>query len=162
MPESIWGDCDCPVGATDEYTELATVDEHAFATRVIGNSMFPRYMPGEYALVEPGTEPDIEDDVLVRLATGETLVKRLLSRRGGIRLGSYNDAAVMTFQSEEISWMYYIAHPIPARRIKHRVDQQDYESHHTESSAPRDEFLGGTSELDGVNELERKVRKGRA
>lgn len=83
--------------------------------------MIPRYMPGEYALVEPGTEPEIEDDVLVRLATGQTLLKRLISRRGGIRLASYNSQEVMTFRTDEITWMYYVAHPIPARRIKHRI-----------------------------------------
>ena len=33
--------------------------------------------------MEPGTDPDLEDDVLVRLQDGQTLLKRLLSRRGG-------------------------------------------------------------------------------
>lgn len=161
MPESIWGDGDYPVGATDEYTDLATVDEQAFAIRVVGNSMFPRYMPGEYALVEPGTEPEIEDDVLVRLATGETLVKRLLGRRGGIRLGSFNDSEVMNFQPNEISWIYYIAHPIPARRIKQRVDQEDHGPHvyDTEASAPGDTFAGGMSGLGDLDELEKKDRR---
>lgn len=90
--------------------------------------MVPRYQHGEYALVEPGTVPDIEDDVLVRLAGGETMLKRLLSRRNGIRLGSYNSPEVLTFREEEIAWMYYVAHPIPTRRIRQRVDLQAQES----------------------------------
>jgi phage repressor protein C with HTH and peptisase S24 domain len=121
IPERVWGDGDHPVGSTDAFAEEATIDAHAFACRVVGDSMAPRYMPGEYALVEPGTVPELEDDVLVRLNTGETMLKRLLGRRGGVRLGSYNSPEVHTFQEEDITWMYYVVHPIPARRIKHRT-----------------------------------------
>lgn len=126
FPERVWDDGGHPVGITDEYAEVSTTDEHAFVCRVVGDSMVPRYMPGEYALVEPGTAPELEDDVLVRLATGETMLKRLLSRRGGIRLGSYNTQEVMTFREEEITWMYYVAHPIPPRRIRQRIDSMRY------------------------------------
>lgn len=120
MPERIWTDGDYPVGATDECAEVATADPQAFLTRVEGSSMIPRYNPGEYALVEPGTEPELEDDVLVRLATGETMIKRLLSRRDGYRLGSYNDPVVHHFAASEVTWLYYIAHPVPKRKIKAR------------------------------------------
>lgn len=90
MAERIWGDGDYPVGATGDYAEVASGDPHAFVVPVEGPSMIPRYNPGEFALVEPGTTVDIEDDVLVRLATGQTLIKRLISRRSGVTLGSYN------------------------------------------------------------------------
>lgn len=122
MPERIWNDGDMPVGSTDQYADVSTTDEHAFACRVVGDSMVPRYMPGEFALVEPGTPPELEDDVLVRLTTGETMLKRLLSRRSGIRLGSYNGSEILTFTEEQVSWMYYVAHPIPAKRIRQRMD----------------------------------------
>lgn len=121
LPDRIWTDGDYPVGATDQYGELASPDPHAFLVPVVGNSMVPRFNPGEFALVEPGTEPEIEDSVLVRLATGETMIKRLLSRRAGIRLGSYNDVTVLNYTEEQITWMYYIAHPVPARKIKVRM-----------------------------------------
>lgn len=120
MPDRIWTDSDFPVGATDECAPIATNDIHAFLTAVDGTSMVPRYNPGEFALVEPGTDPDIEDDVLVRLATGHTMIKRLLSRRGGWRFGSYNDPEVLFYGLEEVSWVYYIAHPVPRRKIKAR------------------------------------------
>lgn len=122
MPEVIWDGGDGPHGATDEYAEVATTDPHAFITEVHGTSMIPRYFPGEYALVEPNTAPELEDDVLVRLKDGRTMLKRLLGRRGGLRLGSYNDAEVFTLRPDDVSWMYYVAHPIPARRIKSRTD----------------------------------------
>lgn len=137
LPERIWDDADHPVGVTDSYTEAASTDPHAFAVRVVGDSMSPRYQPGEYALVEPGVVPDLEDDVLVRLRTGETMLKILLSRRGGVRLGSHNRAVeTMNFREDEITWMYYVAHPIPARRIKQRIDLQS--DHELESFPDRD------------------------
>lgn len=121
FPDRIWTDGDYPVGATDQYAEVASTDPHAFLCPVVGTSMSPRFNPGEFALVEPGTEPELEDDVLVRLVTGETMIKRLLSRRDGIRLGSYNEPAVLHYKPEEISWIYYIAHGVPARKIKTRL-----------------------------------------
>lgn len=121
LPERIWTDGDYPVGAADKYAELASPDPHAFLTAVVGTSMVPRFNPGEFALVEPGTEPELEDDVLVRLASGETMIKRLISRRGGIQLASYNEPGTLLYQPDEITWLYYIAHPVPARKIKTRI-----------------------------------------
>ncbi len=82
--------------------------------------MIPRYNPGEFALVEPETEPEIEDDVLVRLSDGQTMLKRLLSRRGGWRFGSYNSPDVLFYEPNEVTWVYYVAHPVPRRKIKAR------------------------------------------
>lgn len=121
LPERMWTDGDYPVGATDEYAEVVSTDPHAFIVKVVGSSMIPKFTPGDYALVEPGTEPDIEDDVLVRLTNGQTMLKRLLSRRGHIRFGSYNEPSVLTFEKQEVVWMYYVAYPVPARKIKLRV-----------------------------------------
>jgi len=121
LPERIWTDGDHPVGVTGEYAEIASQDSHAFLGEVVGVSMVPRYNPGEFYLVEPGTDPDIEDDVLVRLADGQTLLKRLLSKRGGYRLGSYNSDDILFYKEDEVSWVYYVAHPVPRRRIKART-----------------------------------------
>lgn len=155
LPARVWGDEDQPVGGSDEYTDVSSTDAHAFACKVVGESMVPRYMPGEYALVEPSMPPEIEDDVLVRLATGETMLKRLLSRRGGVRLGSYNDTAVLHYRDEDITWMYYVAHPIPARRIKHRIGPA--ERHDT---VPGEFYQDAPSEVhDRLVELPTKRRK---
>jgi SOS-response transcriptional repressor LexA len=122
LPERMWTDGDFPVGATDEYAEVVSTDPHAFIVRVVGNSMVPKFTPGDFALVEPGTDPDLEDDVLVRLENGQTMIKRLLSRRGGqVRLGSYNATEVLVYDKEQVTWMYYVAYPVPARKIKTRV-----------------------------------------
>lgn len=122
IPERIWDeDGGYPVGASDVYAEVASADPNAFLVPVEGASMSPRFNPGEYALVEPNTEPELEDDVLVRLGDGRTMIKRLLSRRGAVRLGSYNDPEVISAPPEMIVWMYYVAHPVPARKIKTRI-----------------------------------------
>lgn len=117
LSERIWTDGDHPVGATDQYGLVASTDPHAFLVEVSEESMIPKYTPGDFALVEPGTVPELEDDVLVRLTSGMTMIKRLLSQRGAYRLGSYNSTAVLHYRFEDVDWVYYIAHPVPRRKI---------------------------------------------
>lgn len=122
MPAVIWTDGDYPAGYTGEYGDgVASSDPHAFLAEVDGVSMVPKYTPGNFALVEPGTDIDIEDDVLVRLVSGETLLKRLVSRRGGYALSSYNDSVVRYLRQDEVEWMYYVVCPIPRKKIKMRT-----------------------------------------
>ena len=52
LPVFIWEEPDLPADAAREYADLAP-DDRAFLVRVRGESMMPRYMPGEFALVEP-------------------------------------------------------------------------------------------------------------
>lgn len=118
LAERIWTDGDHPVGATDQYGLVSSTDPHAFLVEVSEESMVPVYTPGNFALVEPGTEPEIEDDVLVRLVSGQTMIKRLLSRRGAYRFGSYNSTVTLHYRFEDVDWVYYIAHPVPRRKIK--------------------------------------------
>lgn len=121
FPDRVW-DGDLSETA-QEYAEIADVNEKAIICRVAGDSMSPKYEPGSYVLVEPEEPIEIEDDVLVRLHSGETLLKRLLSRRGGIRLGSYNNSEpVITLREDEIKWMYWVSQSVPARKIKQRGD----------------------------------------
>jgi transcriptional regulator with XRE-family HTH domain len=123
FPDRVW-DGDLPETA-QEYAEIADVNEKAIICRVAGDSMSPKYEPGSYVLVEPEEAIEIEDDVLVRLHSGETLLKRLLSRRGGVRLGSYNDREpVITFREDEVKWMYWVSQQVPARKIRQRADLQ--------------------------------------
>jgi len=118
LASRIWTDGDHPVGVTDQYGLVASPDPHAFLVEVSEESMIPKYTPGDFALVEPGTEPELEDDVLVRLSGGQTMIKRLLSRRGAYRFGSYNSTAVLHYRFEDVDWIYYVAHPVPRRKIK--------------------------------------------
>jgi len=121
LPELIFLGDGSLQNSSDDYGEVYSVDKGAFITMVDGNSMIPKYHHKGYALVEPNTEPEIEDDVLVKLKTGEVMLKRLVSRRGGIVLSSYNDSVIHTLTNDQVAWMYYVAYPVPARKIKSRV-----------------------------------------
>lgn len=121
MPERVWTDGDIPVGAGNEYADLGSSDGNAFLSEVVGQSMYPKYENKNFALIEPNTPIDLEDCVLVRLDSGETLLKRLLSRRNGsITLGSFNDPGIIHIDDLDISWMYYAAHEVPRKKIKSR------------------------------------------
>jgi phage repressor protein C with HTH and peptisase S24 domain len=121
LPDNLFTDEGREVHSHDEYGEVYSSDTNAFITRVEGNSMFPKYHHHGYALVEPNTPPEIEDEVLIKINTGQVMLKRLVSRRGGVVLSSYNDKEIHSFTDEEITWMYYVAYPVPARKIKHRL-----------------------------------------
>lgn len=120
LPERIWTDSDFPVGELHEYAEEASSDPSAFLCEVEGTSMMERYSPGEFALVEPNTPIQAGDDVLVRLTTGETMLKRLDVIQSGYRLRSLNGGEQFFFHEPQVSWVYYVAHPVPRRRIKLR------------------------------------------
>lgn len=121
LPDTLFTDEGRIVDGHDEYAEIYSGDQNAFVVRVDGNSMFPKYRQGDYALVEPNTTPELEDDVIVKLASGEVMIKRLMSRRSGVVLGSYNDSVTYTYKDIEVMWMYYVAYPVPARKIKSRI-----------------------------------------
>jgi transcriptional regulator with XRE-family HTH domain len=121
MTDRDYSDSDFPTGESDKYAEVGTSDPNAFLTLVDDHSMYPKYTHSDYALVEPNTEIELEDDVLVKFKTFGPILKRLLSRKGGVvRLGSYNNTEVVIQPVEDIVWMYYVAHPVPAKRIKSR------------------------------------------
>lgn len=119
LPEQLWTDQNRLMSAAPlEYAELATSDAKAFICETPDASMYPRFLPGEYVLVEPGADADIEDDVLVRLKDGQVLLRRLMSTRGGYRLGTYTSSDTMFYPQDAVSWVYYVAHAVPRRRVK--------------------------------------------
>ncbi|WP_367394544.1 S24 family peptidase [Cupriavidus sp. Agwp_2] len=120
LPERIWTDGGYLVGATEEYAVQATDDPLAFLTPIVGTSMSPVYNPGDFAFVEPSTEVEAGDDVMVRLTSGETMLKRLRSMHNGVQLESYNEPGTLFFKPEEVSWIYYVAHPVRRKKIKTR------------------------------------------
>lgn len=118
MPEQIWTEDYRPANTTGEFARVWTDDERAFLVSVSGISMAPRFKPGEFALVEPSITAEIEDDVLVRLVTGVTMIRRLISHRGGWTFGCYADAAIEFYEEREVSWVYYVSNSVPRRKIK--------------------------------------------
>lgn len=66
-----------PVGQGDGYVEWPTRDTTAYAVRVRGDSMYPRYRAGEFVIVEPSIEPQPQDDVIVVCVDGRKMLKLL-------------------------------------------------------------------------------------
>ena len=122
LPDTLFSDEGRVVNGHDEYAEVYSSDVNAFVTRVEGNSMFPKYEHGEYALVEPNTNADLGDDVILKTITGQVMIKRLMARRNGsVHLTSYNETQTHTFMESELLWIYYVAYPVPSKKIKART-----------------------------------------
>lgn len=68
-----------PVGVADEYVFCPGIDDpNAFAIRVCGDSMEPRYREGDILIISPAAAVASGDDCFVRIAsTGESTFKRV-------------------------------------------------------------------------------------
>lgn len=101
------------------YGEIVSLDDGAFLVPVRDLDMLPKFNPGEFVLIEPREPIDVEDDVLVRFTDGRLLLRRLISRRGAIRLGGYGDTgSLLTCHPDIVSWMHFAAYPVPGRKVK--------------------------------------------
>lgn len=84
-------------------------DPNAFAFRVEGDSMIPRYYPGETVIVDTTKEVVNNDDVVVRLSDGRVMVKRYRRTNGTVLLESYNPAEdPIVVSPEEIKRCYKV------------------------------------------------------
>lgn len=72
-------DLDYPVGMADDYIRCPDLhDPNAFAVRVVGDSMEPRFCEGDIVIFSPAAEVHNGDDCFVRFSTPhETTFKRV-------------------------------------------------------------------------------------
>ena len=90
-------DLSYPRGVADEYVGCPEVqDKDAFAARVHGDSMCPKYRQGDIVIFSPATNPRSGDDCFVRFDDGQTTFKRVFfenddSGAGVIRLQPRNE-----------------------------------------------------------------------
>lgn len=90
-------------GAGDGMVEAYSNDPNAYALRVRGDSMFPAIRDGWYVIVEPGSVPTPGDYVLIKLKTGQKMVKELIMQRpDGITVVSVNGDTRRTIDAQEI------------------------------------------------------------
>lgn len=66
----------------DGYLLWYTTCTEAYALRIRGESMSPRYLPGEFVGVDPCAQVLPSDEVIVLLHDGRRMIKRLLWQRG--------------------------------------------------------------------------------
>lgn len=110
-----------PVGFGEGYVEYPTTDPNAYAVRVRGDSMHPRYRAGEFVIVEPNIAAQEGDDVVIVCANGRKMLKQLNWRRDGeVQLLSVNNGyAPMTVSSLEISSIQLVAGRVRRSGLKH-------------------------------------------
>jgi len=74
-----FNDLDYPVGIADDYVRCPDLhDPNAFAVRVVGDSMEPKFRQGDIVIFSPAAEVHNGDDCFVRLAVPhETAFKRV-------------------------------------------------------------------------------------
>lgn len=97
-PDGFYEELSPVVGAGDGHIEIATEDPNAYGLRVRGQSMFPAIRDGWYVLVEPNGQPRVGEYVLVKLNSGQKMVKELLNHRpGSYEVMSVNGGERMTF-----------------------------------------------------------------
>lgn len=99
-----------PVGHGEGTVDYPSTDAAAYALRVRGDSMHPRYRAGEFIVVAPSTEPQLGDDVVVSLRDGRKLLKQLnWIRDGEVQLLSINDGfAPLTIPVDQVLTMHLV------------------------------------------------------
>src|SRR4051812_12903319 len=76
-------DLSYPRGVADDYVGCPEVsDRDAFAARVHGDSMTPKYREGDIVIFSPAAGPKNGDDCFVRFADGHTTFKRVFFESG--------------------------------------------------------------------------------
>lgn len=101
------------------YVNLHSSDPEAYAVRCKGSSMEPRIKSGEYAILEPNTQPNNGDDVLVRTINDEYMIKTLdWQRDGEYRFSSINnDHPPFNLQKNEVRYIHTVTAIVKASRF---------------------------------------------
>lgn len=103
-------DVEYPVGHGDGYVFFPTKDPDAYALRCNGESMRPRVKHNEFVVVEPNTQVQNGDEVLVKSQDGRVMVKELAYVRDGIvHLSSVNEKhGMLRIPQDQIERMHFV------------------------------------------------------
>jgi repressor LexA len=104
--------------STDQYVACPQIsDKDAFAARVQGDSMTPKYSEGDIVIFSPSLPARNGDDCFVRFADGQTTFKRIFFEADGearlpvVRLQPRNEKYRATIvKSDEVSGLYRAAY----------------------------------------------------
>lgn len=104
-----------PVGHGEGFVQYWTKDPKAYALRVKGESMHPRYRAREFIVVTPSIEAQPGNDVVVKLKDGRKLLKQLNRIHDDeIQLVSINDGyEPATIQRDEIEDIHRVGGGVP-------------------------------------------------
>ena len=99
-----------PTGFADDYVRCPDIhDPNAFAVRVVGDSMEPKFSEGHIVVFSPAADVQNGDDCFIRLKSPhETTFKRIFFEKNKkIRLQPRNDAyAPLTVAGKRINGLY--------------------------------------------------------
>src|SRR6185437_10139 len=107
-----FSDLGYPPRVADDYVSCPDVnDRDAFAARVHGDSMVPKYHQGDIVIFSPAASPREGDDCFVRFADGNTTFKRVFFVSDGgksvLRLQPRNEKyRPQTIPSENVAGLY--------------------------------------------------------
>jgi repressor LexA len=105
-----FNDLDYPVGVADDYVRCPDLhDPNAFAVRVVGDSMEPRFFEGDIVIFSPGAEVQNGDDCFVRFTLPhETTFKRVFfEKEDKVRLQPRNERySPMVVEGRRIDGIY--------------------------------------------------------
>lgn len=124
-----WTDGDLPVGEGFGWVSVSSRDKSAYALRVTGSSMAPRYEQGEYVLVEPMRKAVPGDFVVVRLASGECMVKRFSAQRPHeLVFDSINaNYEKIIVAPSDVDFIHYVACGVSAGSFVQNIQDDGYE-----------------------------------
>jgi len=107
---SDFNDLDYPVGIADDYVRCPDVhDPQAFAVRVVGDSMEPKFSEGDIVIFSPASEVQNGDDCFVRFTEPhETIFKRVFFEQNNqVRLQPRNEKySPMVIDGKRIDGLY--------------------------------------------------------
>jgi len=115
-PDGYMEELQYPSSVGEGFVEYWTPDKAAYALRVKGDSMHPRYRAGEFIVVTPSIEPQPGRDVVVKLRDGQKLLKQLNWIRGGeIQLLSINNGySPMTIDLHDVESIHRVGGSVPS------------------------------------------------
>lgn len=114
---------DYPPESPEGFMVWYTSCVQAYALRVRGESMSPRYLPGEFVGVDPCADVFPSDEVIVLLNDGRRMIKRLLWRREDQAcFESVNkDFPNIVVDIEEVSGLHLVLGHIPKSAFRPSV-----------------------------------------
>jgi SOS-response transcriptional repressor LexA len=108
-----FSDLGYPPRVADEYLSCPDVtDRQAFAARVHGDSMTPKYSEGDIVIFSPALSARDGDDCFVRFADGQTTFKRIFfetgeSKQSALRLQPRNERyRPQTVPADQVAGLY--------------------------------------------------------
>lgn len=105
-----FNDLDYPVGIADDYVRCPDIhDANAFAVRVVGDSMEPKFREGDIVIFSPAVEARSGDDCFVRFSSPhESTFKRVFfEKKNQVRLQPRNERySPMMVDGKRINGLY--------------------------------------------------------